>query len=227
MTAETFTDDLDARSYPDLCIEISDRYQGETGDLVRDHARAVLALRGRAAAYFASPEPDLASPLRAVCDKAEPMRPALASDVCTCQPDGGCIDYYSEDRPGDCAYCNDGAEGGSCPAVTRASQPSLLCVPVQDVLAVLDGPTGLICPAEPDTPQPEGSRFGIDFPACPQCGASAPQRISQPGAENDFYGCLSCNGTGLWPTRAMVDPASYHAGYQAGRADALAERTTP
>jgi hypothetical protein len=37
--------DYEANNYGDLCAELSDIFMGETGDLIREHARAVLALR--------------------------------------------------------------------------------------------------------------------------------------------------------------------------------------
>jgi hypothetical protein len=37
--------DYEATDYAGLCQEISDMFMGETGDLIRDHARAVILLR--------------------------------------------------------------------------------------------------------------------------------------------------------------------------------------
>lgn len=97
---------------------------------------------------------DLISQLRAVCDKAEPMRPAIAE----CGHLLG--DPYQPEAQIRCRK----PAGHRSPHHPSAALdlPSLLCVPVQDVLAVLDGSTGLICPTGPVTPQPDGSQSGND-----------------------------------------------------------------
>jgi hypothetical protein len=45
VSTPTSPDEYEGTTYEDLCAEISDGYMGETGDLVREHARSVLEVR--------------------------------------------------------------------------------------------------------------------------------------------------------------------------------------